>query len=478
MRNKKRIKMSGKVYLVGAGPGKADLITVRGLQILRQADVVIYDYLVDKGILEEVKPGAELICCDKLAGKGRYSNGFRIHQEKIHSLIVKKAKEGKRVIRLKSGDASIFSRISQELGALVKNKINFEIVPGVTAASAASAFTGIPLTDRNYSSNCVFVTGHENSVKKNSSLDWQYLARCGTIVLYMAFENLKKIADELVLAGKSSNTPCAIIQDVSRLSQKIITGTLKDIDVKARKGRLKPPVLIIIGEVVKLEKEFNWLRKSRKVLFTGCSDERYFLKNTYMHLPMIKIEPLSDYRKFDADLKNIERFDWIVFTSRYGVKYFFERLKKIELDSRKLKGIKIAAIGSSTKNALSEFCVIADIVPKKETAAGLLEELKKIDLKDKKIFLPRSDISDKGAAGGLTKMGALVSSSVAYKNVMPENLPDLDFEQFNEIMLCSPAGVRNFIKKYGLVPKKVKISCIGEAAKKEAKKCRLLLKNN
>jgi len=465
--------MAGKVYLVGAGPGKADLITLRGLEILRQADVVVYDYLVDKAILKEAKPIAELICCDKVAKKGRYSDGFLIHQEKIHALVVKKAKEGKKVIRLKNGDPSIFSRISQELEALIKNRIDFEIVPGVTAASSASAFSGIPLTDRKYASSCVFVTGHEDSGKEGSALDWKHLARCGTIVLYMAIDNLDRIVKELLLAGKPQDTPCVIFQDIGSAAQKLVVGRLEDILSKAKKRKVKAPAIIIIGQVVKLEKKFNWLKKTRKILFTGISKERFFNKGTYIHLPLIKIAPLASYRKFDTHLKNVGGFDWLVFTSRYGVKYFFERLQAIGLDSRCLSGVQIAAIGNSTKGVLLERGIHPELVPKEESSAGLLNEFKKINLENKKIFLPRSDLSDKGLTDGVKKMGARVTASIAYRNEMPGDLPDLELESFDEIIFTSPSGVRNFMKRYGPVPATIKVSCIGEVTRRETRRCLL-----
>lgn len=465
--------MRNKVYLIGAGPGDPALITLKGLEILRQADVVIYDYLVDKLILEEAKEGAELICCDTL-GKNRYSDGFLIHNERISNLVIKKVKEGRKVIRLKNGDPSIFSRVSQELDALVKEKIEFEIVPGVTAASAAAASSGIPLTDRRFTSACVFVTGHEDPAKKVSLLDWEALAKSGSIVLYMAVENLERISAELIKAGKNSDTPVAIIQNASSLTQKVLAGNLKNIATKAKEQKIRPPAIIIIGDVVKLEKEFNWFKKSKRILFTGISTKRYFEKGIFFHLPLIKIEPLKDYREFDGSLKNIEGYDWLIFLSRYGVQYFFQRLNKIGCDVRKLKGIKIAAIGDSTRRRLSDFGVLADLVPEDESSRGLLEEFKRIDIKNKRIFLPRSDISDKGVEKELRKLGAKVASSFAYRNVFPENLPDLDLSFFDEIVFTSPSGVRNFAKRYGKLPKKIKVSCIGQVTLNEAKRCQLL----
>ncbi len=464
---------AGKVYLVGAGPGDPGLITVKGLEVLRLAEVVIYDYLVDKRLLDEVSPDAELICTDTL-GKKKHLDGFLKAQENINAVMVKKAKEGKKVIRLKNGDPAIFSRISQELDALTKEKIEFQIIPGVTAASAAGALNGISLTDRRFASNCVFVTGHEDQTKSKSSIDWDTIAKNDTIVLYMAVESLANIVKRLVQAGKDKNTPIAIIHDVSLITQKVLTGTLKDILAKARKATVKPPAIIIIGEVVKLEAEFNWLKKNKRVLFTGLSKERFFIKGNYFHLPLIKIVPMQDYKEFDNYLRNIQAFDWIVFGSRYGVEYFFPRLKSVGYDSRILSGIKIAAVGNSTKEKLLEFSILADLTPKKESSEGLIEEFKKIDIAGKKFFLPRSDISDKGLSDALRGLGADITTSFAYRNIMPKELPDLDLKAFDEIMFTSPSTVRNFLKRYGKPSKKNKIKCIGDVTLREAKRCHLL----
>lgn len=461
--------MRNKVYLIGAGPGKPDLITLRGLNILRQAEVIIYDYLVDKQILNEAGPQAELVCCDKL-GKKRYSDGFLVHNEKMNGLVIKKAKEGKRVVRLKSGDPSIFSRTSQELGALVKEGIDFEIVPGVTAANAASCLSGIPLTDRIYASSCAFATGHEDPLKKESSLDWQALSKSGTIVLYMAVETLPKIIKKLISVGKSLDTPVAVIQDVSLPTQKTVTGTFSDILKKTREEKIRPPAIVIIGEAVKLEKEFNWMRKSRKVLYTGISEERFFDDGMFFHLPLIKIVPLKGYRELDNLLKRLSAFDWIIFCSRYGVQYFFERLKRKGLDARALSKIKIAAIGNSTSRRLADCGIRADLVPGVESSQGLLEEFEKLNIRDKKILLPRSDLSDKGLERGFKKQGAKVTSVVVYRNVMPDELPDLNLNFFDEIMFTSPSTVKNFKKRYGRVPKQIRLTWIGEVTKKAIKR--------
>lgn len=397
---------------------------------MKQADVIIYDRLVDKRLLDYAKEGAELI-----------------YKEKAD---IRKIVKDKKVVRLKSGDPSIFGRLSQEIDDLIKNKIDYEIVPGVTAGCAAACMAGIPLTDRRFSSSVVFVTGHEANGKK--SIDWKSIANCGTIVLYMAAGNIKDIAEKLISAGKPGNTPVVIVS-----GQNILKTRLDNIEAE----KVSPPVIFIITKEARL-------KRNNKVLFTGLSKERFFLDKTYVHLPLIKIKPLEDYKEFDNYLKNIKDYDWIVFTSRYGVEYFFNRL-----NARISEKIKFAVIGNSTKNRLRDFAIIADLVPREESSKGLLKEFKEIDIKNKKIFLPRSDISDKGLEKGLSGQGAVVTSSIAYRNVMPDNLPDLDLSSFEEIMFTSPSGVRNFVKRYG-APEGIKISCIGDVTRGEAEKWNLL----
>lgn len=462
-----------KVYIIGAGPGKYDLITRRGLDILKEADLVIYDYLVDSSLLEMAGARAELISCGTL-GKRRDSKDTHSAQEGINNLLIAGAKNGKRVVRLKSGDPVIFSRVSEEIQALIRNKIKFEIVPGVTAGNAAASFGGIPLTDRKYASSCVFVTGHESAGKRKRAIDWRAISKCGTLVFYMAVGNVGNIARRLREAGKAKNTPVMLVRQATLPTQKVLTGNLGNIAAAARAAKITPPAIVIVGDVARLEKKFNWLGKGKKILFTGLSKEKYFEDNFYWHLPLIKIKPMESYAEFDSLLKKIREFDWVVFASRYGAEYFFERLKAIGLDSRALSGCGIAAVGNSTKGRLSDFGILADLVPKKESSEGLIEEFKRIDVKNKKIFLPRSDISDKGLERALRGLGAEVTTGFAYKNVMPKKLPDLDLNFFDEIMFTSPSTVRNFKKRYGSVPKNVKVECIGDVTLKEAKKWKLL----
>ncbi len=463
---------TGKVYIVGAGPGKPDLITVRGLRILREADVVVYDYLVDARLLEEAKQGSECICADNLRKKGKHGSPIRI--EGLNRLVVEKAHTGRKVVRLKNGDPSLFSRGAQELEALVKNRVEFEIVPGVTAASAAAAFTGVPLTDRNTSSCVVLVTGHESPGTGGGLIDWERITACSTIALYMAVGHLAQTVDKLLVAGKPPSTPVVAVSRAGDLNQKVVRARLQDIAAKAKKAGISSPAIVIVGPTAKLERNYNWLKTNKRILFTGLSPERFFLPGTYFHLPLIKIEPIDNYDEFDGYLKAIGLFDWIVFTSRYGAEYFFRRLNWLGFDTRRVAGNKIAAIGDSTEKKLLEFGIIPDLVPREESSRGLIKKFQDVDLRGKRIFLPRSDISDKGLEKALEKQGAKVTGGIAYRNVMPENLPDLDLNYFNEILFTSPSTVRNFIKRYRSLPAAVKARCIGEVTRKEVKRWHLL----
>jgi uroporphyrinogen III methyltransferase/synthase len=257
------------------------------------------------------------------------------------------------------------------------------------------------------------------------------------------------------------------------MTQRSVRGTLEDIAKKVKREKLLPPAIVIIGEVVKVGEKFDWLKKGKKVLFTGLSKERFFLKGNYFHLPLIRIEPMKDYSEFDGYLRDIKRFEWVVFSSRYGVKYFFERLMAIGKDVRSLGGIKIAAIGTSTKNALFALGITTDLVPREESSRGLLKEFGRLGVNGKRIFLPRSDISDKNLSSGLGDLGAIVTTTYAYRNVPAQTLPDLDLGWFDEVAFTSPSGVRNFVKKYKGLPKGVKADYIGDVTSKEAKRWHL-----
>ena len=277
-------KKKGIVYFIGAGPGDVDLITVKGQKVLKQADTIIYDYLVNKEILKNTREGCELICVNDII------KGNKNRQEMINKVLIKKSNEGKKIVRLKNGDPFIFGHANEEMEALTKEKIEYRIIPGITAGIAAGCYTGIPLTSRDCSSNVVFITGHQSGKRK---LKWKHIANIETIVIYMGAENLIEIITKLVKNGLKLKVPVAIIINTTKINQKTIITTAKEILEK--KVKINSPAIIIIGKVVIKEKKFNWLKRSKKVLFTGLSEERYFENEIYYHNPYIMIEPLDDY---------------------------------------------------------------------------------------------------------------------------------------------------------------------------------------
>lgn len=255
--------MKGFVSIVGAGPGDPDLITVRGLRCLHKAEVVIYDNLIDLNLLDEIPATAEIIYVGKKAGM------HILDQEKINALLIKKAKEGKRVVRLKGGDPFVFGRGGEEAASLRKAGIPLEIIPGVTAGIAVPAYAGIPVTYRGVSSSFACVTGHEDFSKNNSSINWNQLATgVDTLVFYMGFKNLPLIVSNLIQAGKLPDTPAAVIQSGTQQNQKTVTGTLKDIANKVEQEQLEPPVIIVIGNVVKLRESLQWFENKSIPLYT------------------------------------------------------------------------------------------------------------------------------------------------------------------------------------------------------------------
>ncbi len=460
-----RDSKKGKVYIVGAGAGEPGLITVKGKEILSRADTVLYDYLVNPEILGWARDEARLVCAKEL-GKGKS------RQRKISEFLVNRAEKGENVVRLKNGDPSVFSRLKEEMEYLLKNRVEYRVVPGVTAATSAGCKLGIPLTSRGISASVKIITGHEASGKTSGFTSLKEKDNPETIATYMGVKNLGKVTKKLVIeGGKSPNTPAVLISKIGTVNQKIVRGNLANILRKSKQKNISPPAILIAGEVAGITQK-SWFERIDKVLYTGLSDRRYFEDGIIFHIPMIRIIPLEEeeYLSLDAYISEIEKFDWIIFTSRYGVKYFLKRLYNTGFDSRILKNIKIAAIGNSTSGRLLKYGIKPDLKPDRESSNGLVEKFKERDLTDKKILLPRSDISDKGIEDRLKEQGADTYSANAYRNVMPKRLPDLDLKFFDRIIFSSPSTVRNFIKRYGEVPEGIEIDTIGPVTEKECKK--------
>src|SRR3989338_6228613 len=352
--------VKGKVYLTGAGSGDPRLITLKAIERLKKAEVVIYDRLVNPELLKYAPKGAEII----YAGKSSKKHS-RVTQDEINRLIVKKAKEGKTVVRLKGGDPFLFGRGGEEALELAKNNIPFEIIPGVSSAIAVPAYPGIPLTHREFTSSVGIFTGHEDPAKENSRIDWEKISTgLGTLVFLMGVEKLEPIVKNLLKSGRSPSSPCALIQNGTLPGQKTVSTTLDKIIKAARAFRFQPPSILIVGEVVSLRKKLNWLETKplfdKKILTTRPKgeDSRFSqILEEYgascAELPAIAIKPLSDYSQLDAAIKDIARFQWLIFSSQNGVRFFKQRLDIVGTAHCAIPtDFKIAAIGPRTASAL------------------------------------------------------------------------------------------------------------------------------
>jgi uroporphyrinogen III methyltransferase/synthase len=470
--------MKGRVYLVGAGPGDPGLITVRGLDCLKKADVILYDRLVDESLLDFAQGDAEKI----YVGKGvQYRIG---EQSRINELIIEKANEGKSVVRLKGGDPFVFGRGGEEAEVLVKEQVPFEIVPGVSSIIAAPAYAGIPLTHRRFASSFTVVTGQESSEKKQSSIRWDKLALVGdTVIFVMALGNLEKIVEELKAYGRDPSTPVAIIKDGTRSSQLTVTGTLSTIMSKVGERIITPPVLLVVGNVVKMREQLRWYDNQplfgKRILVTRAEHQASQLAKSLRErgaeplvLPVIEIEELTDFGELDRALQSLSGYDWIVFTSTNGVVSFFNRLHSLCMDSRVLDGCLIGAIGPMTAAALQEHGILADYIPEDYTSDGLLSGFKKRVIVGQRFLLVRSDIAPEKLAESLGRLGAEVQDVAAYRTVLPEKNSArgkqmLVNERIDIITFTSSSTVTNLlalIDSDRQVVENVTVACIGPEA--------------
>ena len=470
--NKKTKK--GKVYIIGAGPGDVGLITLKGIECLRVADVVIYDYLVSKDLLQYARAEARLIYAGKQGG------AHTLSQWQINDLLVKEAKAGNTVARLKGGDPFIFGRGGEEAEKLAASNVPFEVVPGVTSAIAVPAYAGIPLTHRGLTSTVAFVTGHEDPTKDKSDIDWQALAHIGTLVFLMGVKNIGEIAEELTKNGKPPETLAALIRWGTMPRQEIITGTLANISALARKRKFAPPAILVVGKVIDLRNTLSWFEQKplfgRGIVITRpekqADDLARLLINegaNPIHFPTIKIVPPPDWHDLDAAIKKLEDYDWLIFTSANGVAFFFERLFAKKKDIRDLKGIKICCIGPATAQQVESKGIRVDLVPEKFISEGILESFSGINLGGKKILIARAAKARDVLPAGLKKLGAKVNVVTAYVTVnsgkKKKELETLFKEnQVDVITFTSSSTVNNFVKIMGRnfsLPKGVKIACIG-----------------
>ncbi|MEN8191124.1 MAG: uroporphyrinogen-III C-methyltransferase, partial [Thermodesulfobacteriota bacterium] len=451
----------GKVYLVGAGPGDPGLITVRGKYLLGKAEVVVYDYLASSKLLKYVPQGAEMIYAGKKGGvKHTHS------QAEINQMLVDWAEAGKIVVRLKGGDPFIFGRGGEEVEVLAQAGIDFEVVPGVTSATAAATYAGIPITHREYTASVAFLTGHEDPTKPDSNIDWAKLATgAGTLVVYMGIKNLPVIVKNLIANGRDPKTPVAVVRWASTPEQRSVVGTLETIADIVRQSGIKPPALIIVGEVVSLRNTIDWFEKrplfGKRIVVTRTREQASELMAgleengaNCVEYSTIQIKPMDSYEELDEELDRLEEYHWILFTSLHGVKYFFKRLYKRGMDSRDMKGPGIAAVGRATADLLMEYGVRADLLPEVFTGEGLAEALLDQGIEGRNILIPRAEKARQILPEMLRGAGAQVTITPVYRNVAPEGRreklrDELESGTVDMVTFTSSSTVRNFLSMVG-----------------------------
>ena len=445
----------GKVYLVGAGPGDPDLITVRGLELIGSADVILYDNLASPGLLRHARADAETL----YVGKKRTDHALT--QEEINRLLVQNAQERRSVVRLKGGDPYVFGRGGEEAEALAEAGVEFEVVPGVSSAMGAAAYAGVPLTHRSRTSAVTFVTGHEAD-----RIDWSRLGHAETLVIFMGLTTFEAIAERLMAAGRAPETPAMAVRWATRPCQQTVVGRLDDLAVEIERAGLRPPALIVLGEVVELRGKLDWFERlplfGQRVLITRPAGQSADIARRLRRLgaepieaPTIEIRPPADWTPLDEAIEALGQYDWIIFTSQNGVEKLVERLDASESDLRAIRG-RIAAIGPATARKLEELHLKVDVLPERYVAEGLLEALRDFDLYGKRVLIPRAAEARDVLPRELALRGAEVETVPAYETVEAPDAAErlaaiFDGDSKPDWVVCSSSStVRNLVAAAGL----------------------------
>jgi uroporphyrinogen III methyltransferase/synthase len=439
-----------KVYLVGAGPGDADLITWKGRKLLAQADSVFYDHLANERLLDLTRTGCELVYVGKKRAEHSHS------QEEIAALLIERARRGLMVVRLKGGDPFIFGRGGEEAEALADAGIPFEVVPGVTSPLGIAAYCGVPLTHRDHTSVVSFVTGHDPA-----AIDWGRVGHSETLVILMGLTTIAIIAKEIVARGRPAHTPAMAVRWGTRPDQQTVIGTLENIADLVEKAGMKPPATILIGEVVKLAEKLNWFERlplfGKRVVVTRARDQAGSLSGgfralgaTVVELPTIELIAPEDWSPLDAALARLASYDWLIFTSVNGVRFFLSRLDASPHDLRALKA-RICAIGPATKQAIEDLHLKVDLMPQEYVAEGLLAAFSSYDLSGKRVLLARAEVARDLIPLELRKRGALIDVVPAYRNLGPaDSAARMDqVAHADWITFTSSSTVKNFLAMAG-----------------------------
>ncbi len=468
---------AGLVVLAGAGPAGANLLTAEAATWISRSETVVYDRLVSADVLRLCPADAERIYVGKAPG------GARAEQDAINRLLVEKAREGRLVVRLKGGDPLVFGRGGEEAEALSAAGVPFRIVPGVTAGLAAAAYAGVPLTHRRDASAVALVTGHEDADKAGSALDWAALARIDTLVVYMGVAGLAAIAKHLLAAGRAPGTPAVIVERAGSARQRTTSATLATLPAEAAAAGVRPPAVVIIGEVGRLQGRLSWFDRlplrGRTVVVTraaGRTDdlaERLAERGAHVICaPAIEIRPPADTSALDAAVRRAGDFDWLLVTSPSGVEAFFARLAAHRLDARALAGVKVAAVGPATADALRRRGISPDLVPHEYTTQALGAALSALaSAQRRRILLARADIAPPALAEALRSAGSDVLEVAAYETRCPAALPEeaadaLRAGTVDWITFTSSSTVVNFLALTATLdvdPSPVKRAALGPA---------------
>ncbi len=466
----------GKVWLVGAGPGDRNLVTQRCLSCIREADAVVYDSLATDALLNEARRDAELIYA------GKRASSHHLRQEETNALLIRMAKEGKRVVRLKGGDPFIFGRGAEEAQELLEAGIEYEIVPGVSSCYGAPAYAGIPVTHRDYASSFHVITGHEGSHKEKNVLDYATLAKEeGTLVFLMGLKNLPHIAASLIGHGKDPNTPAAVIQEGTTGRQKVAEGTLQDIAEKAEHAGIRTPAITVVGETVSLREALAWYGTGAlagvRVLVTGTEkmarQQCRVLEAEgaeVISFSLIYTEPLIT-EAFQAAMGELDRYSWAVFTSSNGVDIFFDCLLESGKDIRCLAGLKFAVIGEGTKKALAAKGIRADFVPTRYSSRDLSREWVPTLTEGDQVLLLRAEEASEELNRALQEAGIRYQALSVYHTAVDMRkseelnriLPQVDYVTF-----ASASAVKAFAAMTDGGNMKAKAVCIGPVTEKAA----------
>jgi uroporphyrinogen III methyltransferase/synthase len=418
------MKAKGTVYLVGAGPGDARLLTLRGAELLGLADVVVYDALVNKDLLRLAPKTAEIIY------GGKRSNDHAIPQDELNALLVAKAREGKAVVRLKGGDPYIFGRGGEEAAELAAAKIPFEVVPGISSVVAGPNYAGIPLTHRDHCSSFTVITGHEDPAKDGPVIDWAQAAKIpGTKVVLMGVQRIRDISGKLMEHGLPAETPVSMVRWGTTGRQQSIEGTLATIADVVERTKFAAPAVTIIGDVVKLRKHLNWFETrplfGQRIVVTRTREQASQLSRQLaelsaevLEIPTIKIVQTTRQADLADALVELNSYDWIVFTSPNGVTMFFEYFFKAFDDLRDFGGMRIAAVGPATAAKLKEFRLKVELMPEEYVTAKIAKAFAAYEsIENLKILLMRAESANPELPTALESMGAIVDDVACYKTV-------------------------------------------------------------